>query len=624
MSGKRDPRRSRREEAQTENRQEGKSLVTSSPTRLREEATPYRVAADPSSSPLRSAVPPLTCLDLFCGCGGFTLGMQRAGFRVLAAIDFNPEAVATLRTNLVERRSPAFPPVAHALERDLTKFHPDELAGLVGVERVDVIVGGPPCQGFSTARHRDGANHGVRLKHDPRRHLYREFLRYVEFFQPRVLVMENVLGIRTASGGEYFTRVQAEARALGYRVHGQIEDAYELGVPQKRRRQLIIGVHGDLPGYFLPDLRPAPRARPRTNLIAALGDLPPLGAGEGEPETAYDHGLRERFLKAHGEAERNYLGEVLEVDVADRLTNHVSRPHSARDLRDFALLKEGENSATAMKHGVKFEFPYDKSSFKDRYTRQHGGRPCSTIVAHLSKDGLMFIHPTQPRSLTPREAARIQSFPDWFRFPAARTHAFRLIGNAVPPLIGEAVGLAVKEFLANAGGAVLPRRPHSAPGAGEHREQLPAAGETRSARLAPLESGRRSSTAPPTDRPAAARELQRLAGLDRRALRALPTDEFLRGWHALLFLFPGLHPDNALDHGDAIEEVPTEQLGLPGFERELARRHTRSGWPVALEAIGLEAWRRYNAGNFGDDEFYCVAVQRAGLQVAESEEVAVK
>jgi len=151
-----------------------------------------------------------TFLDLFCGCGGFTLGMQRAGFRCLASVDFNEEAVSVFKEN--------FPDVPHALNRDLTKFSPEELGKLLVSEKPDVIVGGPPCQGFSTARQVDGANHGERLKDDPRRHLYREFLRHVEFFQPKVFVMENVLGIRSASGGEYFTRVQAEARKLGYRV----------------------------------------------------------------------------------------------------------------------------------------------------------------------------------------------------------------------------------------------------------------------------------------------------------------------------------------------------------------------------------------------------------------------
>jgi len=381
--------------------------------------------------------PSPTCLDLFCGCGGFTLGMQRAGFNVVAAVDFNAEAVVTLNANLSDLQHPGRIPVKHALERDLTKFRPKELAALLGTDSVDVIVGGPPCQGFSTARQVDGANHGDRLKDDPRRHLYREFLRYVEYFQPKVFVMENVLGIRSASGGEYFSRVQKEAREKGYRVHAQIEDCVTLGLPQKRRRQLFIGTRLDFPDYFRGDLKPAPRAPERTSLWEAIGDLPKLKAGGGEETTEYDLELRLIF---QGLNDPRYLLKVLEVRRAESLSSHRARPHSARDLRDFAKLREGENSQEAIRRGVEFEFPYDKETFKDRYTRQHRNEPCSTIVAHLSKDGLMFIHPTQARSLTPREAARIQSFPDWFEFPFARTHQFRLIGNAVPPLVSEAVG----------------------------------------------------------------------------------------------------------------------------------------------------------------------------------------
>lgn len=496
-------------------------------------------------------------------------------------------------------------------------------AGEGAAPRVDVIVGGPPCQGFSKVRRVDGANNGARFVHDPRRQLYREFLRYVDFFQPKLFVMENVLGLRSAAGGAYFTAVQKEARSLGYRVHGQIENAWELGVPQKRQRQLIIGVRGDLPGYFPPDLRPAPRAIGASHsnsarspvspsaelefgaptLWDAIGDLPILRAGSGEDEREYDFGRRVDHVSQTGDTALNYLCEVLEIDRAAKLTNHTARPHSERDLRDFALLREGENSKQAMRErGVVFEFPYDKSSFQDRYTRQSRWQPCSTIVAHLSKDGLMFIHPTQNRSLTPREAARVQSFPDWFRFPAARTHAFRLIGNAVPPLVAEAVGRAVKEFLGSAGGP-----PAAFDGLAERTSSQTLDGSRRAAA-----NDTRAACAPHS-RHAAARELERLATLDRRALRALPKEEFLRGWHALLFLFPGLHPDNALDHGDAIEEIPTEQLGLPGFERQLDRRHTRSGWPVALDFIGREAWRRYEANQLTSDEFYCATAQRAGM-----------
>lgn len=355
--------------------------------------------------------------------------MERAGLRCLAAVDFSAEAVAVFVRN--------FAHVPQVLEKDLTRFSPAELKNLIGVDVVDVVVGGPPCQGFSTVRQVDGANNGTRMVPDERRRLYREFLGYVGFFQPKVFVMENVLGIRTASGGEYFTRVQREARALGYRVHAQVEDCVKLGLPQKRRRQLFIGTRLDLPDYFRAELKPAPSACDHPPLWEAIGDLPPLKAGEGEESCDYDLDRREAHVKRFG---RRYLYSVLEIKRATKLTAHQARPHSGRDLRDFLLLKEGENSKEAMARGVEFEFPYNKGNFKDRYTRQHRMEPCSTIVAHLSKDGLMFIHPTQNRSLTAREAARLQSFPDWFEFPVARTHQFGVIGNAVPQPISEAVG----------------------------------------------------------------------------------------------------------------------------------------------------------------------------------------
>ena len=497
-------------------------------------------------------------IDLFCGCGGFSLGLERAGLGGLAAIDSNPEAVAVFQKNL--------PQIPYVLQKKLEEFPPQELARLMQIDRVDVIVGGPPCQGFSKVRRVDGANNGRRLVEDNRRILYREFLRYVEFFRPKVFVMENVLGLRTAAGGAYFTAVQKEARQLaqksrqrGYRVHGQIEDAWELGVPQKRRRQLIIGVRNDLPGYFLPELQPATRAEPRTWLWAAIGDLPVLRADGGEDECEYDFDRRVEHVEHQGNSALRYLCDVLEIDRAAKLTNHTARPHSARDLRDFARLREGESSAAAMRRGVQFEFPYRKDHFKDRYTRQSRWKPCSTIVAHLSKDGLMFIHPTQNRSLTPREAARVQSFPVWFRFPSSRTQLYRLIGNAVPPLTAEAVGLAVKEFV---GG--------------------PTSGPARIETNRGMRKHAGSETGAPPSRHAAARELERLAQLDPRALRALLTEEFLSSWHTLLFLFPGLHPNNVLDHGDDIEEVPTAQLCLTALDELVAR----SCWAEALELIG--------------------------------------
>jgi DNA (cytosine-5)-methyltransferase 1 len=547
-----------------------------------------------------------TFIDLFCGCGGFTLGMLRAGFDCLAAIDFNQPAVDTLKANLADKKHPDFTPVRHALQRDLTAFQPAELAELIGTKQLDVIVGGPPCQGFSTARQRDGSNHGTeRLKEDPRRHLFRNFLDFVEFFQPKVFVIENVLGLRAAGGGRYFTAVQYEARILGrakglpgYRVHPQIERGEELGSPQKRRRQLIVGVRDDLAGYFNPRLQPAARAVKGVMLGDAILDLPKLAAGEGENETPYD--LKHRSAHFLGGTRDHlrapFLARVAEVSAAEKIFNHVSRPHSDRDLRDFARIPQGSSSAVQLRKGVEFEFPYDKTSFKDRYTRQHRNRPCSTIVAHLAKDGLMFIHPTQNRSLTPREAARVQTFPDWFVFPEARTHSFRVIGNAVPPLIGEAVGQGILRFFT---GQTQPSPAIPPPSA----VRPPAT---------PAKPQKNQSLVPdiPLDHTDAARRIAPFTEADKRALRAMSTRDFLRGWHALLWLFPHLHPDNAVEHGDEAHEVAATSPELG----KLGARYVRSGWPVMLAGFGEEAWRRFENEDFSDELFYCVEAQSAGLE----------
>lgn len=559
-------------------------------------------------TPAAAAAKP-TFIDLFCGCGGFTLGMLRAGFDCLAAIDFNPQAVETLRANLADKSHPGFTPVRHALQRDLTQYPPAELAALIGTNQLDVIVGGPPCQGFSTARQRDGSNHGTeRLKEDARRHLFRNFLDYVEFFQPKVFVIENVLGLRAAGGGRYFTAVQYEARTLGqskglpgYRVHPQIERGEELGSPQKRRRQLIVGVRDDLVGYFNPRLQPAARAVKGIMLGDAILDLPKLAAGEGENETPYDLKHRsDHFLGGTRDHFRApFLARVAEVSSAEKIFNHVARPHSDRDLRDFARIPQGSSSAVQMRKGVEFEFPYKKTSFKDRYTRQHRNRSCSTIVAHLAKDGLMFIHPTQNRSLTPREAARVQTFPDWFVFPKARTHSFRVIGNAVPPLIGEAVGMGILRYFS---------------GQTQPQPVISVAAQPRAvqASVALVKPAKSRVLVPdiPLDHADAARRISPFTEADKRALRAMSTRDFLRGWHALLWLFPHLHPDNAVEHGDEEHEVPAPAPDLA----KLGSRYVRSGWPVMLAGFGEEAWRRFENEEFSDELFYCVEAQGAGLE----------
>jgi len=305
-----------------------------------------------------------TSIDLFCGCGGFALGVKQAGFRTLAAIDVSADAIAVFRAN--------FPEIPNVLQEDLRALRPERLAALMGTDCIDLIVGGPPCQGFSNVRRRDGANHGPRLVQDERRELYRHFLDYVAFFRPSVFVMENVPGIRSADGGRYFAAVQSGARAMDYRIHAQTVRAADYGAPQKRVRQLIIGTRAELPCFRPGLLRPTHTDHPVT-LGEAIGDLPPLRAGQGTDPALYELKRRAQHLARRG---RRFLHGVLEVNRAQALTAHCARLHSERDLRDFDRLREGENSKQAMMRGVVFEFPYDKTCFRDRYTRQSRGGLC--------------------------------------------------------------------------------------------------------------------------------------------------------------------------------------------------------------------------------------------------------
>ena len=193
----------------------------------------------------------------------------------------------------------------------------------------------------------------------------------------------------------------------------------------------------------------------------------------------------------------------------------------------------------------------------------------------------MFIHPTQNRTLTPREAARVQSFPDWFKFPVARTHQFRVIGNAVPPLVGEAVGIAVKTYLQKSI---------------KQQKQM-------KFDLSPLPSSEKE----------AVRWLVPLLDLDSRALKEVPCKAFKQAWYSVSFLFMGLHPDGALEHGKEVSnDTEDYAVASAGDPRLVNPCYVQSGWPVVLERIAKEAWRRYEGGLLADEELYCSDAQMAG------------
>jgi len=512
----------------------------------------------------------LKFIDIFSGCGGLSFGLELAGLECLAAVDFNPIAIKTFNSNHSR-------PIG--LERDLTKFEPDQLQETIGDQTIDLVVGGPPCQGFSTARSQGGANFGARLIEDPRRDLYKRFLKYVEFFKPKLFVMENVLGIKSAASGTYFTKIQEQSRSLGYTVVAIEINCWEFGVPQKRVRQLFIGTKKGMP-LFMPwnyikkthslnvdDNNTNPALENVVTLGEAIGDLPSLDAGTGSIESNYNKALREKHIKQYGD---RYVLKEMRADITPKLTWHLARPHSARDLRDFLILKEGENSKQALARGAVMETPYSMQSFGDKYKRQNRESLCSTIVAHLKKDGLMFIHPTQNRSLTPREAARIQSFPDNFIFSGQRGNVYEQIGNAVPPLAGRAIGFAVNHYFS----------------------------DYSSSSIRPIYKD--------SDRKLAIKKLEKIINnIYLGSIQQMESSEFMRAWNLIHITHPTIHPDSAFDTSSELE-MPSNGVSLV-----ISPFYKRTGWPKALIPIAVEALKRFKNKEISEAEYYFNSLEKS-------------
>jgi len=500
----------------------------------------------------------LKFIDIFSGCGGLSYGLEKAGHECVGAIDRNENAIRSFNLNHKNQVG---------LCKDLLTYHPKDFARGTGVTSVDLIVGGPPCQGFSTAKRTGGGNNGPNAVLDSRRELYKVFLRYVAHYQPKIFVMENVLGIRSTASGHYFTAIQNESRELGYNVSPVELKCWEYGVPQTRIRQIFVGTKVGLPPFapdlFLTKTHSESPANLDEQKIVTLGeaicDLPQLEANSGSIESSYDLALRAKHLEKYGS---RYTHEVLCAHETDILTWHIARMHSERDLRDFDRLAEGQTSKQALKDGIEMEFPYDRETFKDRYTRQHRDQLCSTIVAHLRRDGLMFIHPTQRRSLTPREAARIQSFPDTFVFVGDRGPVYEQIGNAVPPEAGKALGLALAKYIGSS-------TKNSPTAASDGRQRVC---------VAMLE------------------ELLNSLYLGR--LKSMGTQEFVSIWNAVHVVKPSIHPDNAFDRSGPVH--PPSHGVSPVF----APYYLRSGWPHYLLPIADEALIRYKSGEITAAVYY--------------------
>jgi DNA (cytosine-5)-methyltransferase 1 len=361
-------------------------------------------------------MPAGSVVDLFCGAGGLSEGFRQAGYQVLAGLDYDVAAGRTFAATHPEAKFLGGP-IQEISVRDILKatgLRPGEL---------DVLVGGPPCQGYSVYNHGRGVD-------DPRAGLFREYLRIVKGLKPRWLVMENVAGLTSIAGGGIIKEIEQGMGELGYRVQWRILKAEEYGIPQERRRIFFIANREGHPIVF-PDPTHGPGLRPFVTIWDAISDLPALANGDKEvpttyasaPQNAYQRELRRRASRLI-----NHSASRLSAINEERM-RHIPAGGSWRDI-PFNLLPAGMKRAK-------------RSDHTKRYGRPRKSDLSCTILTKCDVHWGAYIHPDQDRAITVREAARLQSFPDTFEFQGSRTEQYIQVGNAVPPLLGRKVAEAI-------------------------------------------------------------------------------------------------------------------------------------------------------------------------------------
>jgi DNA (cytosine-5)-methyltransferase 1 len=381
-----------------------------------------------------------TVIDLFAGGGGMSEGFTRSGFRVLGAVELDEMAARTYRLN-----HPGVPE-ERVIVQDIRTLTRADLARLKGGKPLDVLAGSPPCQGFSSVGFRSKKSLlGYLPGEDDRNLLYETMVEAALVLKPRLFLMENVPGMKSARREDH-SFLDAAAKLLqekgGYRTDIWQLNSSAFGVPQDRIRFFLIAsrlkVMPVVPTADYQDIRSQyldHDALPPITLTEAIFDLPERAAGEG---VSVDR--REPPDQAGGPRFRRFLTKFGIFRPSRLLYQHTVRFHNPRDLELYAMLRPGEDSIHALeRHGRADLMRYRRDVFDDKYARLRGDRPCKTIVAHLAKDGNGYIHPTQVRSLSFREAARVQSFHDGYIFCGSPSDQWVQLGNAVPPVLAEAI-----------------------------------------------------------------------------------------------------------------------------------------------------------------------------------------
>jgi DNA (cytosine-5)-methyltransferase 1 len=390
-------------------------------------------------------------VDLFSGAGGLSEGFVRAGFRVSLAIDNDPMATRTYAVN-----HPSVPD-DRVLTRDITQLKRGDLKRLVGQQEVDVLIGAPPCQGFSHAGFRSKSTKtNYRISADDRNFLFEHMIAAALELRPKLFLMENVPGMQSARQENLsFLEIAAnKLSAKGYKTAIWKLNASAFGVPQDRIRYFLVASrltmipmhpHQEYQDVHRPDFDVD--ALPPITLEEAIFDLP-----SREANTGYAVDLWEPLAAESDWRLRRYQLKFGLRRTSRLMFNHTVRYHNNRDLELYALLRPGEDSIHALeRYGRHDLMRYRSDVFDDKYARLRGDRPAKTIVSHLAKDGNGYIHPTQTRSISIREAARIQSFHDGFVFCGSPSDQWVQLGNSVPPVLAERVAQSFMRLLQKKG-----------------------------------------------------------------------------------------------------------------------------------------------------------------------------
>lgn len=384
---------------------------------------------------------PYTFIDLFAGCGGLSEGFYKSNFSALAHIEIDKYCCQTLKDRMKYYDYSEHDINLSVLDDDITSEQIlPRIDKAVNDRKVDLIIGGPPCQAYSSAgRARDFYS----MKKDPRNYLFKHYVKILNAYKPKLFVFENVLGILTSTiNGDKIINNVSQTLGENYRIlsnsNDMIFNTADYGVPQNRKRVIIIGARKDL-DISVDDIYRDIRGftKPRVTVRDAISDLPKIKSGCRQCVTPYQYTILNDFI--------NWVRNKQDNNLYD----HVCRTQNDVDTERYRQMSLHEWTFHELLQN-RPDLSHPKSrAFSNSYVVQLWDQPSTTIVAHICKDGNAFIHPDseQSRSISVREAARLQSFPDDFRFYGPMTQQFKQIGNAVPPLFAYQIACVLKKYL---------------------------------------------------------------------------------------------------------------------------------------------------------------------------------